>query len=175
MGWLKEYSTAKNSFALASGFTAGNILTSTKSNNYEKGVFMSTLGISTTGLSTAKKIISELVKYEQAHGNKDGKKNKSFTLTQLLVLLELARKSKKGDLVKLQFNDLRDDIGLDGIDLPDFKVSRTCNALADGRDIAGGNAGWDLCSVTTSKENKRFQEISLNKKGLNLVRQLADL
>ena len=78
-------------------------------------------------------------------------------------------------MVKLQFNDLRDDIGLDGVDLPDFKVSRTCNALADGRDIAGGNAGWDLCSVTTSKENKRFQEISLNKKGLNLVRTLADL
>ena len=68
MGLLKEYSTLENSYASAFGFIADDILTSQKFDIKKSEVLMSTLGISTTGLSTAKKIILELVKHEKEHG-----------------------------------------------------------------------------------------------------------
>jgi hypothetical protein len=131
------------------------------------------IGMSTAGLQKMKKIVTELLKVEQ-DGFVKGKKQKSFNLTSLLILLELATKSSK-EIKTMNLNDLIKNFELDGVTIPDFKMSRNANNLSQGRGIEDGNEGWGFCSMATSKENKRWQTITLNKKGLALMSKLSEL
>ena len=131
--------------------------------------------LSTTGLRQARKIIQTLLKYEQEQF-KDEKK-KSFTLLQVLIMLELAIKSKNG-IEKVHLNDLIKHFELDGVDVPDFKMSRNANNLSAGKvsDVKGKPTveGWGLCDMNVSPENKRWQTITLNKKGWSLIKKLSE-
>ena len=131
--------------------------------------------LSTTGLRQARKIIQTLLKYEQEQFLDE--KKKSFTLLQVLIMLELAIKSKNG-IEKVHLNDLIKHFELDGVDVPDFKMSRNANNLSAGRvsDAKGKPTveGWGLCDMNVSPENKRWQTITLNKKGWSLVKKLSE-
>lgn len=166
---LKELSTG-NLFASATAITVGNILTSTKFKTERNSM---SVGMSTTGLTKCKKIVTELLKEEQALFVK-GEKQKTFNLTQILILLELATKSAK-EVKSVNLKDLILDFGLDGVEIPDFKMSRNANNLSGGRDIEVPTDGWGFCTMATSKENKRWQTITLNAKGLRLMKKLSEL
>lgn len=130
--------------------------------------------MSTTGLQNMKKIVTELLITEQKTFAK-GEKQKTFNLTQILILLELAKKSSK-DVKTVNLNDLIKDFASDGVDIPDFKMSRNANNLSAGRTIEGKDVqGWGFCEMAVSKENKRWQTITLNKKGLGLMKKLSEL
>ena len=79
------------------------------------------IGMSTTGLQKMKKIVTELLKEEQDLFKK-GKKQKTFNLTQLLILLELAHKSSK-EIATINLNDLIKGFEMDGVQIPDFKIA----------------------------------------------------
>ena len=170
MGCIKELSIGGNS-DLSFLSIQENILTSI---NYEEKErkFME---LSTTGLGHAERIITELLKYEQ--DNYEDTKKKSFTLLQVLILIRLAKLSKKG--IKYEnLHDLTADFGLDNLEIPDFKMSRNANNLSAGRvsDAKGKPTveGWGLCDMNVSPENKRWQTITLNKKGWSLVKKLSE-
>ena len=131
--------------------------------------------LSTAGLSNAEKMITELLKYEQDEFSTQ--KKKSFTLTQVLILIRLAKLSAKG--IKYEnLHDLRSDFANAGLDIPDFKMSRNANNLSAGRvsDAKGKPTveGWGLCDMNVSPENKRWMTIALNKKGFNLMKRLSE-
>ena len=93
-------------------------------------------------------------------------------------MLELAIKSKNG-IEKVHLNDLIKHFEMDGVDVPDFKMSRNANNLCGGRlreDDAKQMVveGWGLCDMKVSPENKRWQTIALNKKGFNLMKRLSE-
>ena len=170
MGCLKELSIGEYS-GLSFLSIQENILTSKNCNEKERK-FME---LSTTGLSQAEKIITELLKYEQDKFSE--KKKKSFTLLQVLILIRLAKLSKKG--IKYEkLLDLQSDFGLDNLDIPDFKMSRNANNLAGGRreddDKQMVVKGWGLCDMKVSPENKRWMTIALNKKGYALMKKLSE-
>ena len=169
MGCLKELSIGEYS-GLSFLSIQENILTSKNCNEKERK-FME---LSTTGLSQAEKIITELLKYEQDKFSE--KKKKSFTLLQVLILIRLAKLSKKG--IKYEkLLDLQSDFGLDNLDIPDFKMSRNANNLSGGRIDDGTERvidGCGLCDMKVSPENKRWMTIALNKKGFNLMKRLSE-
>lgn len=169
MGCLRELSIARNTFDLVFTATAGNTLTSIKSEYAESEKVME---LSTTGLNHVERILTELLKYEQDQFSE--KKKKSFTLLQVLILVRLAKLSKKG--IKYEkLLDLQRDFGLDDLDIPDFKMSRNANNLAGGIDLQDyDKQGWGLCDMKVSPENKRWQTIALNKKGYALMKRLSE-
>ena len=158
-------------FRLISLSIQENILTSITANR--NGGLMQ---LSTAGLSNAEKMITELLKYEQDEFSTQ--KKKSFTLTQVLILIRLAKLSAKG--IKYEkLSDLQSDFANAGLDIPDFKMSRNANNLCGGRlreDDAKQMVveGWGLCDMKVSPENKRWMTIALNKKGFNLMKRLSE-
>ena len=170
MGCLKELSIGEYSDLISLSIQE-NILTSITANR-KRGLMQ----LSTAGLSNAEKMITELLKYEQDEFSTQ--KKKSFTLTQVLILIRLAKLSAKG--IKYEkLSDLQGDFANAGLDIPDFKMSRNANNLCGGRlreDDAKQMVveGWGLCDMKVSPENKRWQTIALNKKGFNLMKRLSE-
>ena len=172
MGCLKELSIGEYSDLISLSIQE-NILTSITANR-KRGLMQ----LPTAGLSNAEKMITELLKYEQDEFSTQ--KKKSFTLTQVLILIRLAKLSAKG--IKYEnLHDLRNDFANAGLDIPDFKMSRNANNLCGGRlreDDANKRQmvveGWCLCDMKVSPENKRWMTIALNKKGFNLMKRLSE-
>ena len=125
-----------------------------------------------TGLRYAKKLLHEILLLEQA----TGKKGKSMSISQLLILIELRLLAKGKDkevLLKEIYQPL---------EMPDFKASRMALGLTKkGRTLREGRKdefkvkGWDLVTMSEYPDNRRWMTIKLNANGQRLLDKLENL